>query len=354
MSYSPIMPDGVVPVAPLRARPTLSIVVPCFNEEAVLHTLLARLARLSEDLLASGRIAEPAEIILVDDGSGDATWEIITSAHRAGPVTGIRLSRNHGHQRALLAGLMQARADVVVSMDADLQDDPDVVADMIDAYRKGAEIVYGVRASRASDSRFKRWTARGYYRLLAMLGTELIPDHADFRLMSRRALAALSGFEETNLFLRGLVREIGFASCTVHYDRTSRTAGESKYSLAKMLALAFEGITSFSVRPLRIIALVGCIIAALAFIMAGYSLFAWAAGKTLSGWTSVVVPMYLLGGLHLIALGVIGEYVGKIYHETKRRPRFILDEVRPSQRKFHEVAPQVQVSDVLPAPSKVA
>jgi polyisoprenyl-phosphate glycosyltransferase len=307
--------------------PTLSIVVPCFNEEAALPALLIRLKRLGRELRDSGRVPHEPEIILVDDGSSDATWDIIRAAQVAHRVTGVRLSRNHGHQRALLAGLATSVTDVTVSMDADLQDDPDVVLKMVDAYMKGADIVYGVRASRATDTPFKRITARGYYRFMSALGVDLVADHADFRLMSRKALDALGEFRETNLFLRGLVSHLGFASATVEYDRATRSAGVSKYPLVKMLGLAIEGITSFSVKPLRVIAWVGFAVAALSFAYAVYSIVMWMMGATIPGWASTVVPLYLLGGLHLIALGVIGEYVGKIYQETKRRPRFIVDEL---------------------------
>ncbi|MBK5947533.1 glycosyltransferase [Rhodobacter veldkampii DSM 11550] len=327
MSSSPNAPDGAKARPVQRAAPSLSIVVPCFNEEAALPALLARLDRLVADLSAAGRVAGPVEVILVDDGSSDRTWQVICAASRAHRVTGLRLSRNHGHQRALLAGLMQASSDVVVSMDADLQDDPGVVAQMLDAYRDGAEIVYGVRKSRAADTAFKRFSARSYYWLMRKMGVDLLPDHADFRLISRKALRALGEFGETNLFLRGLIRQLGFASAVVGYDRAPRSAGESKYPLRKMLSFALEGVTSFSVQPLRLITGAGFFIAGLSFLYVCYSVLAWATGRTVPGWASTVLPIYLLGGLHLIALGVIGEYVGKIYQETKRRPRFIVDEI---------------------------
>lgn len=326
MSFLPRIVEVAKPVASRAATPTLAFVIPCFNEEEALPKLLARLGALSDELVASGRIRGAAQVLLVDDGSRDGTWAVIRAACESHNVCGLRLSRNHGHQRALLAGLMQAETDVVVSMDADLQDDPDAIPAMVDAYRRGAEIVFGVRRRRDADGAFKRSSARAYYRLLGWLGIDLVPDHADFRLMSRKALAALAGFEETNLFLRGLIPQLGFATETVLYDRPARSAGESKYPLRKMLALAVEGVTSFSIKPLRMITVLGFAVAGAAFVMMLWSLAAWAIGWTLSGWASTVLPIYLLGGTQLIGLGIVGEYIGKIYQETKRRPRFIIDE----------------------------
>ncbi|SMX43772.1 glycosyltransferase family 2 protein [Actibacterium lipolyticum] len=310
-----------------RAIPRLSIVVPCHNEELALPALFERLERLNEDLQAAKLISQNTEVVLVDDGSYDATWKMIETARTPLTVRGIKLSRNQGHQQALFAGLIHAGGDVVVSMDADLQDDPDAVIGMIRAYLKGADIVFGVRASRESDTWFKRASARTYYRILERLGVDLIPDHADFRLMSRKSIRALRSFEESNLFLRGLVRQLGFTTDVVTYDRSPRVAGESKYTLRKMISLGLEGVTSFSVKPLRMIVLFGFAVAAITFLYSLYSIYAWARGDTIPGWTSVVLPLSLLGGVHLIALGVIGEYVGKIYKETKRRPRFIVDEI---------------------------
>ncbi|MEM9435910.1 MAG: glycosyltransferase family 2 protein [Pseudomonadota bacterium] len=311
--------------------PTLSFVIPCYNEEEALPALLEAIKKLSEALLASGRIAAPAEVLLVDDGSRDRTWEMIEAARHTHGVTGLRLSRNQGHQAALLAGLLNADADVTISMDADLQDDPSVVEEMIDRYVEGAEIVFGVREARDTDTIFKRATARGYYKLLKVMGVDIIPDHADFRLMSAKTIKALDSFRERNLFLRGLVRQIGFQSAIVTYDRAERVAGESKYPLRKMLALAVEGVTSFSIKPLRIITGLGFLVAGLSLCYAVYSLVVWSLGAVVPGWTSIVLPIYILGGVHMIALGVIGEYIGKIYLETKGRPRFIVDEItRPA------------------------
>ncbi|MEL6609127.1 MAG: glycosyltransferase family 2 protein [Pseudomonadota bacterium] len=317
---------------PLRAAPTLSFVIPCYNEEEVLPVLLPKLKELSAHLVDTGRIAQDAEILLVDDGSRDRTWEMIEAARTTHGVTGLRLSRNQGHQAALMAGLLNADADVTVSMDADLQDDPMVVTQMLDRYREGCEIVFGVRAARDTDTPFKRITARGYYTVLQKMGVDIIPDHADFRLMSAKAIKAMDSFKERNLFLRGLVRQLGFQTAKVTYDRAERVAGESKYPLRKMLALAIEGITSFSIKPLRMIALAGFLVAGLSLCYAAYSLVVWAMGATVPGWTSIVLPIYILGGVHMIALGVIGEYIGKIYMETKARPRFIVDELTRPMR----------------------
>ncbi len=307
--------------------PTLSFVIPCYNEEESLPALLDALSKMSDHLQTTGRIAGPAEIMLVDDGSKDRTWAMIETARQTHGATGLRLSRNQGHQAALLAGLLNADADVTISMDADLQDDPTVVEQMLDRYREGAQIVFGVRGARDTDTPFKRITARGYYSVLQKMGVDIIPDHADFRLMSAKTIQALDSFKERNLFLRGLVRQIGFQSAIVTYDRAERVAGESKYPLRKMLALAIEGITSFSIRPLRMIAILGFLVAGLSLCYAIYSLAVWSLGAVVPGWTSVVLPIYILGGVHMIALGVIGEYIGKIYMETKARPRFIVDEI---------------------------
>ncbi len=310
--------------------PELSIVIPCYNEEAALPALLNALRQLCTTIVETARARAPVEIVLVDDGSCDATWPLIVTASQAGDqalqVRGLKLSRNHGHQHALLAGLEGARGVAVISMDADLQDDPQAALAMLDAWHNGAEIVYGQRATRHTDSAFKRLSAHGYYWLMARMGVRLVPDHADYRLMSRKALDILARFGETNLFLRGIVPQIGLASAIVRYDRPGRIAGESKYPLHKMLALALEGITSFSVRPLRFIAWSGLGIAVLSALHILWSLGLWLAGGTVRGWASLVMTVTFLGGMQLLALGIIGEYIGKIYIETKRRPRFIIDD----------------------------
>ncbi len=305
----------------------LGIVVPCYNEEAVLPETARRLAVLLDRLVAKELVSVQSRVWLIDDGSTDATWAIVEGLARAGGrVRGIRLSRNHGHQNALVAGLFTARGDALVSVDADLQDDVDAIEEMVRQFLAGAEIVYGVRRSRRTDSIWKRGTARVFYRLLSSMGVKSIHDHADFRLMGRRAIDALREFGEVNLYLRGIVPLIGFRFAIVEYDRSPRFAGKSKYSLRKMLSLATEAVTSLSVTPLRLIGLSGILVS---LVSAAATLWALGAAlltnRAVPGWASTVLPLYFFGGLQLLSLGVIGEYVGKIYLETKRRPRFIVD-----------------------------
>ena len=307
---------------------TLWFVIPCYNEEEMLPLTARALIEKMDNLIKEGRIAPDSKVLFVDDGSKDKTWELIEKLHRSVPMfTGIKLSRNRGHQNALLAGMMTAKeyADIIVSMDADLQDDINAVDGFLDKRAEGCDIVYGVRSSREKDTRFKRWTARTYYKLLARLGVEITYDHADYRLMSRRALDALSQFEEVNLFLRGMVPMLGFKSDTVSYVRNERVAGESKYPLKKMLSFAVEGITSLSVKPIRLITSLGLIVFLISLIMLIYFFILWIADKTVPGWTTTVVSVWALGGLQLLAIGVIGEYIGKIYLETKHRPSFLID-----------------------------
>lgn len=305
----------------------LGIVVPCYNEEEVLPETIARLAALVRGLIEKGRIAPESGVYYVDDGSRDATWKIIQdAAAREAGVHGIKLSRNRGHQNALLAGLEGAQGDAIISVDADLQDDLGVIEKMVDLYVGGAEIVYGVRESRTTDTIFKRITAEFYYRLLARMGVQIVFNHADYRLMSRRALQALERFGEVNLFLRGIIPQLGFTTATVTYARGERFAGESKYPLRKMLALAANGITSFSVVPLRLIAGLGLLISSFSALMIGWIVVGKLFNDVIPGWASSVVPIYLLGGVQLLSIGIIGEYIGKIYLETKRRPRFLIEE----------------------------
>lgn len=315
---------------------TLYIVVPCYNEEEVLPETSRRLRDKLEELIQRGKISPGSRILFVNDGSKDRTWEIISELHRECSLFyGIDLSRNRGHQNALLAGLMIAkdRADMVISMDADLQDDIDAVDAMVDKYHDGVDIVYGVRSSRKKDSFFKRVTAEGFYRVMNALGAETVFNHADYRLMSKRALEGLSEFREVNLFLRGIVPMIGYRTDVVEYERGERYAGESKYPLKKMLAFALEGITSLSVKPLRIITALGFLIFVISIIMIIYNIARWAAGATVTGWTSLSCSVWCIGGLNLLALGVVGEYIGKIYMESKRRPRFIIREVLEEQNE---------------------
>jgi glycosyltransferase involved in cell wall biosynthesis len=304
----------------------LNLIVPCFNEMEVLPTTAASLTALLNALRAGGLIADDSAVTFVDDGSHDATWRLIEEAHAHDRrISGIKLSSNRGHQHALLAGLLTAPGDVLISLDADLQDDLAAIPQMLAAHARGAEIVYGVRAARGADGAFKRSTAAAYYWLLRRLGADVIADHADFRLMSRRAIEALSSFDEVNLFLRGVVPLLGFRSETVAYERQPRLAGKTKYSLARMIALAFDGIFAFSTVPLHWITFIG-FVGATASIAAGlWALGVRLSGLALPGWASTVIPMYFLGSVQLLALGIIGGYVSRIYAETKRRPRFIIE-----------------------------
>ena len=306
----------------------LMVVIPCYNEEEVLPETSKRLVEKMNSLMQKGYISEDSRVLLVNDGSRDRTWEIITELHKENPLfEGVKLSRNRGHQNALLAGLMTARnrCDISISMDADLQDDMDAMDRFIEKYNEGCDIVYGVRNKRETDTFFKRETALMFYRLMKGLGVDITFNHADYRLMSNRALEALAQFDEVNLFLRGLAPLVGFQSDVVYYDRSERFAGESKYPLKKMLAFAIDGITSFSVKPLRLITTVGMVIFVLSLFMLLYALISWVTGRTVTGWTSTLASIWMIGGIQLLSLGVIGEYVGKIYNETKRRPRFIIE-----------------------------
>jgi glycosyltransferase involved in cell wall biosynthesis len=307
---------------------TLYIVVPCYNEEAVLPETARRLTSKLDRLEESGRISSGSRILLVDDGSQDNTWALIAALHkRDARFDGLRLSRNRGHQNALLAGLAYARkyADMVISMDADLQDDMDAVDAMVDKYRSGCDIVYGVRSARKTDTAFKRGSAQGYYKLINKLGGELVYNHADYRLMSRRALEALEQYGEVNLFLRGIIPMLGFKTAVVEYERAERFAGESKYPLKKMLELAVEGITSLTTRPLRAITFLGIGILAVDFLLLIVFIVGAALGQDMQSWRILLFSILLMGGLILTALGVVGEYVGKIYLETKHRPRYFIE-----------------------------
>lgn len=308
----------------------LYIVVPCYNEEEVLPETSKRLKAKLEGLVRAGKISPKSRVLFVNDGSKDRTWEMIAALHREDPVfSGVNLTRNRGHQNALLAGLMTAKdlADMAISMDADLQDDVDAVDAMVDKYHAGCDIVYGVRSARKKDTFFKRFTAEGFYRVMNTLGAETVFNHADYRLMSKRALEGLAQFKEVNLFLRGIVPMVGYTTATVEYERGERFAGESKYPLKKMLAFAMEGITSLSVKPIRFITGLGFFIFLVSIAMLIYSVVRWATGATIMGWASVICSVWAIGGLILLSLGVIGEYIGKIYLETKGRPRFLIKEV---------------------------
>lgn len=307
----------------------LYLAIPCYNEEEVLRDSAEKLLRKYDDMMAEGKITTDSKIVFIDDGSRDKTWSIIQALHDENPVfQGIKLSRNRGHQNALLCGLMtlKDKADAVISIDADLQDDINTFDEMVAKYEDGCDVVYGVRSKRATDTFFKRFTAEAFYKILNRMGAKVIFNHADFRLMSRRALEAFSLYKETNIFLRGMVPLIGYKSDVVKYERSERLAGESKYPLKKMLALAWEGITSMSIQPIRMITWLGLIIFLISLVMIVYSTIAFCVGWTVSGWASTLCSIWALGGLQLLAIGIIGEYIGKIYLETKRRPRFIVEE----------------------------
>ncbi|MCI7051098.1 MAG: glycosyltransferase family 2 protein [Bacteroidales bacterium] len=304
------------------------IVVPCYNEEAVLEETTRRLTDLAARLCSSGKVDE-ATVLYVDDGSRDRTWEMISRfAARQSGVAGLKLAHNVGHQQALWAGLeyAAAHADASVSIDADLQDDVEAIEKMVDSYRSGADVVFGVRRERKTDTWFKRTTALAFYSLMRSMNGNMVYNHADFRLMSRRALQALISFPERNLFLRGMVASLGFVTDTVYYDRSERFAGESKYPLGKMLAFAIDGITSFSVRPLRYISLLGVLFMCISLCAIVYGVVAYIQGRAIAGWTSLLVSLWFIGGAILLACGIIGEYVGKIYTEVKRRPRYFVEQ----------------------------
>lgn len=312
-----------------RRTPTLAIVVPCYNEEAAVRHTAARLLEVMSGMAAAGRIGPDSAVHFVDDGSTDATWSAIRElASQDARCHGIKLSRNHGHQPALLSGLLTVPGDAIITIDADLQDDVTAIAEMVGAYAGGAEIVYGVRRERTADSAFKRNTAESYYKFVAAMGVRLVFNHADYRLLSRRAVEALREYPERNLFLRGLIPQLGFTSALVYYDRQERVAGESKYPLRKMLTFALDGITSFSAVPLKLITLLGIAVAAGGFLTAIWALWVRTFNPAaVPGWASTVVPVYFLGGIQLLCTGIIGQYLAKIYIETKARPRFTIEQV---------------------------
>lgn len=312
-----------------NTTPTLYLAVPCYNEQEVLQETARRLQEKLGEMMVSGIISDHSRILFIDDGSKDTTWEIIDSLHKGNSlVCGLKLSHNRGHQNALLAGLNTAKeyADCVISMDADLQDDISVLDKFIEKYTEGCDVVYGVRSSRKSDTAFKRKTAEGYYKFLRMLGVDIVYNHADYRLMSKRALDALAEYKEVNLFLRGIVRLIGFKTATIEYERHERFAGKSKYPFKKMLSFALDGITSFSVKPIKIIGNLGVVISILSIFAMLYALISKLTGNAVAGWTAIVASIWLIGGIQLLSLGVIGTYIGKIYSETKARPKYIIEE----------------------------
>ncbi len=308
---------------------TLYVVVPCYNEKEVLPETAKRLKQKMEALMQAGKISARSKVVFVNDGSKDGTWALISQLHEQDKLfSGVNLSRNRGHQNALLAGLMTVKelADMTISMDADLQDDIDAMDAMIDQYLQGVDIVYGVRSKRKTDSFFKRFTAEAFYRLMNALGANTVFNHADYRLMSKRALQGLAEFKEVNLFLRGIVPMIGYTTATVPYERGERFAGESKYPLKKMISFAVEGITSLSVKPIRLIIGLGFVVFFISIAMLVYVLVRFFLGQTVTGWASVMASVWAIGGLLLLSVGIVGEYIGKIYLEAKARPRFLVEQ----------------------------
>lgn len=308
----------------------LYLVIPCYNEEEVLYETSKQLKEKINSMIEKQMISDKSRIMFVNDGSKDKTWEIIQELHSNDSIfSGVNLSRNRGHQNALLAGLMTAKnyADVTISLDADLQDDIHVIDKFVEKYLEGYDIVYGVRNARTTDTWFKRNTALAFYKFQALMGVQSVYNHADYRLMSKRALEALSEYKEVNLFLRGMVPLVGFKSCNVEYARNERFAGESKYPLKKMLAFAWDGITSFSIKPIRFVTMTGFLIFIVSLLIIIYSLIRKIMGYTVTGWTFLACSIWVLGGIQLLGLGVIGEYIGKIYNEVKQRPRFIIEDI---------------------------
>lgn len=314
----------------MKEKSTLYLVVPCYNEEEVLDETAKQLNRKLEGLIAKGKISDASRILFVNDGSKDQTWMIISRLYEEYRlVSGLNLSRNRGHQNAVLAGLMYAKdhADVAISLDADLQDDVEAIDEMVDKYYAGNDVVYGVRSSRKKDTFFKKTTAEGFYKIMKWMGVDIVFNHADYRLMSKRVLDQLEDYKEVHLFLRGMIPLIGYPSDTVYYERHERFAGESKYPLKKMLAFAFDGISSFSVKPIRFIVWLGFFVFFVSILMLLYSLVQYMLGDTVRGWSSIIVSIWALGGLQLLAIGIVGEYIGKVYMETKGRPKYAIQDV---------------------------
>lgn len=308
--------------------PSLAVVIPCYNEEEMLPKTLATMLNLRDAMITKGKITTESKIYLVDDGSKDKTWNILAAEAANNPaLVAIKLSRNKGHQNALYAGLCSTTEDITVSIDADLQDDPQNIEAMVDEYLKGNDVVYGVRSARHTDTFFKRFTAEGYYHLMKKMGVDLVFNHADFRLLSRRALESLKEYGESNLFFRGIVREVGYPSSIVEYERQAREAGESKYPLKKMLSFAWKGITAFSTAPLRMITILGLLSGFASFVLIAWVLIIrFLTDNATPGWASVLLPLLFIGSVQLICLGIIGEYLSKIYEEVKRRPKFHISE----------------------------
>lgn len=314
----------------------LYLVIPCYNEQEVLQETCRRLTDKLSEMVGENLISEKSRMVFVNDGSNDDTWNIIQELHKNNKfVFGINLSRNRGHQNALLAGLLTVKpyCDITISLDADLQDDIEVLNEFVQKYNEGCEIVYGIRNSRKKDSFFKRFTAQGFYKFMSFMGAEVVYNHADYRLMSRKVMEGLESFKEVNLFLRGIVPMIGYKSGVVEYERNERFAGESKYPLKKMISFALNGITSLSIKPIRFITSLGCILFTLSIVMLIYYIVGYFSGNTIAGWASLVTSIWGIGGLQLLAIGIIGEYIGKIYLETKERPKFIIQDFISEKEK---------------------
>ncbi|WP_047999732.1 glycosyltransferase family 2 protein [Lactiplantibacillus herbarum] len=309
-------------------QPKLAIVVPCYNEEAVLPASAKVLRNILQEMIDKGQVHATSKILFVNDGSRDNTWKLIQQLEKQDSLlTGLKFSRNFGHQNALMAGMEIAGkyADCVITIDADLQDDENLIPTMITSYQAGNEIVLGVRNDRSSDSKFKRWTAETFYSLMGKVGVQLVPDHADFRLLGKRAIAVLMEYQETNLFLRGIVPQLGFSTDKLYYQRKPRLAGETKYPLKKMLSFAFNGITSFSVAPIKAIMSLGLLVIGISLIMMVYTFIRFFTGNVINGWSSLMISLWFLGGVQLIGISIIGEYIGNIYDEVKHRPRYIIE-----------------------------
>lgn len=314
----------------MEQKSTLYLVVPCYNEEEVLDETTKQLNKKLEELIGEGKVSDASRILFVNDGSKDQTWMIISRLHEEYKlVSGLNLSRNRGHQNAVFAGLMYAKehSDVAISLDADLQDDVNAIDEMIDKFHEGCDVVYGVRSSRKKDTFFKKTTAEGFYKVMKWMGVDIVFNHADYRLMSKRVLDQLKDYKEVHLFLRGMVPLIGYPSANVYYERKERFAGESKYPLKKMLAFAFDGISSFSVKPIRFIVWLGFFIFFMSILMLLYSILQFVFGDTVPGWSSLIVSIWALGGLQLLAIGIVGEYIGKVYMETKARPKYAIQDI---------------------------
>jgi len=308
--------------------PRLAVIVPCYNEEEALPHTIPKILEVLDSLIGEGLVSPQSYLLFVDDGSTDGTWTYLKKAKSSEGerIRAFRLSRNFGHQSALLCGLLEADYDIAVTIDADLQDPPEVIPQMVRKYHEGYKVVYGVRKDRSVDSPLKRTSAQFFYWLMEKLGTRVIRNHADFRLISREVAEVLKSMDEVNLFLRGMIPYTGFPSAVVEYERKRRVAGKTKYPLRKMLSFAWEGITSFSTVPLRVITITGFVIFILSLVMTVWAIGVKLSGRSIAGWLSVVLPMYILGGLNLFFLGILGEYIGKIYLETKKRPRYIVEE----------------------------